>query len=120
MPKISEFYPSNYLRAADLGGTEKIATIDRVESVEFDDGGRKRTKPVVHFRNPGLKGLVANKTNCMRIAAAVGTEDTDAWPGKQVVLYPDLVEFQGKVSEAVRVKRMVPPASTELNDAIPF
>lgn len=104
MPKAVDFFPSQYLRCADLAGNELIVTIDRVETGIFENDGRKQTKPVVHFRENAVKPLVINKTNFLLIAAACG-DDTDMWSGKQIVLYPDLVQFKGTVSEAVRVKR---------------
>jgi hypothetical protein len=118
--KISEFFPSNFLRAADLDGKEVDVIIDKVTSEEFEEDGKKRTKPVVHFRNAGLKGLVCNKTNALLIATACGSDDTDKWSGKQVRLYAELVSFKGKVSEAVRVKRTPAPIAEELNDEISF
>ena len=121
MPNIKEdFFPSNYLRAADLKGKEVDVIIDRVTSEEFEQDGKKRAKPVIHFRNAGVKPMVSNKTNSLLIAAAVGDEDYNAWPGKQIRLYPDLVNFKGKVSEAIRVKRTPPPIAEELSDKIPF
>lgn len=98
---INDFYPSNYLRAADLRGKEVDVTIDRVTAEEFEDEGQKRKKPVVHFRNNGIKPLVTNKTNALLLATACGSEDCDTWSGKQVRLYAELVSFKGKVSEAV-------------------
>lgn len=62
-----------------------------------------------------MKPLVLNKTNFLMIAAACG-KNTDTWPGKQVILYPDLVPFKGAVTEAVRVK--CAPAKPEFNDEI--
>ena len=120
MADINDFYPSNYLRAADLAGKEIDVTIDRVTSEEFENDGKNRAKPVVHFRNAGIKPLVSNKTNSMLLAAACGSADFDTWSGKQVRLYADLVSFKGKVSEAVRVKRIPPPIAEELTDKIPF
>jgi hypothetical protein len=120
MASINDFYPSNYLRAADLGGKEVDVTIDRITAEEFEQDGKKRTKPVIHFRNAGIKPLVSNKTNSLLIATAVGSEDYTMWTGKQVRLYPELVSFKGKVSEAIRVKRTPPPTAEELNDGIPF
>ena len=117
---IEEYFPSNYVRAADLGGKEVDATIDRVTSEPFEDDGKKRVKPVVHFRNAGLKPLVCNKTNAMLIATALGSKDPRTWPGKQVRLYAELVQFKGKVSEAVRVKRTPALIAEELNDSINF
>jgi hypothetical protein len=120
MASISDFFPSNYLRAADLAGKEVDVTIDRVTSEEFEQDGKKLKKPVVHFRNAGIKPLVTNKTNAMLLATACGSEDYNTWSGKQVRLYADLVNFRGKVSEAVRVKRTPAPIAEELNDEIAF
>src|SRR5262245_41190840 len=118
MPNINDFYPSNYLRAGDLGGKEIDVTIDRVTSEEFEQDGKKRTKPVVHLRNADLKPVVLNKTNAMLIAAALGSEDYNTWSGKQIRLYADFVSFKGKVNETVRVKRTPAPIAEELNDEI--
>jgi hypothetical protein len=116
---LEEYFPSKFLSAADLKGKDVVATIDRVETVEFEDDGVKVKKPVVHFRTAGLKPLIANKTNCKLLSIACGSPDYNTWGGKQVVLYPHLVEFKGNVSEAVRVKRIPAPLAEELNDEIP-
>jgi hypothetical protein len=114
-----DYFPSRYLGAADLKGKDVVVTIDRVESAEFEDNGVKLKKPVVHFRNAGIKPLVSNKTNGKLLSIACGSPDYTTWGGKQVVLYPHLVEFKGNVSEAVRVKRVPPPIAEELNDSVP-
>jgi hypothetical protein len=120
MANIDDFYPSKFLRASDLKGKEITVTIDRVEAEEFEQDGVKRPKPVVHFRNNGLKALVLNKTNSTRIATALGNKDTDAWTGKQVRLFPDMEEFKGQVHEVVRVRRAPAPIGEDLNDEVPF
>jgi hypothetical protein len=119
MPNIDDYYPSKFLRASDLKGKEITVTIDRVEAEEFEQDGVKRPKPVVHFRNSGIKPLVCNKTNSSRLATALGDKDTDAWAGKQVRLYPDMEEFRGQVHEVVRVRRAPPPIGEDLNDEVP-
>jgi hypothetical protein len=120
MANIDDFYPSKFLRASDLKGKEITVTIDRVEAEEFEqDDGVKRPKPVVHFRNNGLKALVLNKTNSTRIATALSNKDTDAWAGKQVLLYPDMERFKGQVHEVVRVRRAPQPIGEDLNDEVP-
>jgi hypothetical protein len=116
----NDFYPSKFLRAADLNGKEVVATIDRVEPADFEDNGVKVKKPVIHFRNAGLKPLVCNKTNGKLLSIACESPDYTTWGGKQVVLYPHLVEMKGDVIEAVRVKRVPVPIAEELNEAIPF
>jgi hypothetical protein len=119
MANIDDYYPSKFLRASDLKGKEITVTIDRVEPEEFEQDGVKRPKPVVHFRNSGIKPLVCNKTNSSRLATALGDKDTDAWAGKQVRLYPDMEEFRGQVHEVVRVRRAPKPIGEDLNDEVP-
>jgi hypothetical protein len=119
MANIDEFYPSKFLRASDLKGKEITVTIDRVEAEEFEQDGVKRPKPVVHFRDKGIKPLVCNKTNSTRIATALGNKDTDAWTGKQVRLFPDMEEFKGQVHEVIRVRRAPAPIGEDLNDEVP-
>ena len=71
MPNIDDFYPSKFLRASDLKGKEITVTIDRVEAEEFEQDGVKRTKPVVHFRDKGIKPLVLNRTQKRFILAVL-------------------------------------------------
>jgi hypothetical protein len=96
--KVSEVFTSNYLAASDLQGAEPTVVIASVEVKEFDDGN----KFLVTFQNK-KKGLVANKTNSKRLAMLYG-DDTDDWIGKEVVLYTDIVDFQGRQTEAIRVR----------------
>jgi hypothetical protein len=55
---------------------------------------------------------VTNKTNANRIAHSFGP-NTDAWIGREIVLYTDLVNFQGKTTEAIRVKVNMPTTSAK-------
>jgi hypothetical protein len=54
--------------------------------------------------------LVCNKTNANRIAHAFGT-NTDNWIGQEITLFTDLVDFQGKAVEAIRVRAKKPIAA---------
>lgn len=96
--KVSQVFSGDYLKAADLQGSEPTVTIEKVELKEFDDGN----KFLISFEGK-KKGLVANKTNAGRIALLYG-DDTDGWIGKPIVLYTDIVDFQGKPTEAIRVR----------------
>jgi hypothetical protein len=117
---VEDFFPSRFIRAADLKGKEIDVTIDRVEAEDLENDGKKVTKPIVHFKNAGIKPLVCNKTNGLTIAAALGEVDYKKWAGRQIRLYADLVSFKGKVTEAVRVKRIPPPLKEDLNDEVPI
>jgi hypothetical protein len=99
MPKTSEVYGSKVsLKAADLGNSRAKVVIDGAELVKFDEG----EKIVLAFRDKE-KTLVLNKTNAGIIEEMLGSDDTDDWMGRSIVLYATKVDFQGKRVPAIRV-----------------
>jgi hypothetical protein len=100
--RVSDAYPSNYLKASDLQDRNIMVKIDRVEIEKI---GEDR-KPVVYFQGKS-KGLVANKTNCNAIAAVYGDE-MDDWAGCELVLFSVMTDYQGKSVEAIRVRSPQP------------
>ena len=56
------------------------------------------------------KGLVCNKTNVNRIAHYCGDE-TDNWIDQTITLGVELVDYQGKTTEAIRIKGAVRAAN---------
>lgn len=113
MPNINDLYPSNYLKASDLGEAQPVVTIDRVEVEPVGRG--KEMKPVIYFTNK-QKGMVLNKTNSKKIADIAGSPDTDDWHGVQVKLFATEVDFQGETVEAIRIKA---PTATRTKAAPP-
>lgn len=109
---MNQAFPSNYLKASDLQGKKIKVIIDRVEMGEFDNGN----KPVLMFKGKD-KGLVLNKTNAMVISASYGPE-SDEWAGKELCIYPAKVQFQGQMTDALRVE--VPLEVAESENEIPF
>jgi hypothetical protein len=99
--KMSQAFPSKYLKAADLHGKTPTVIIERVEmgKMEGDDG---ESKPIVYFKK-AVKGLVLNKTNATKLTAAYG-DDTDNWIGQPVTLFMAYVEFKGETVEAIRLR----------------
>lgn len=97
--KVDALFPSKYLKAADLNDREVKLVILTVELEAIGDDDKK---PVVYFTK-AKKGLVCNKTNAKVIAGAYGN-DTDEWPGKEIVLFPMMVQFQSDMVESIRVK----------------
>lgn len=116
---INDFYQteSKWLKAGDLkkdGKPLKVElVIDRVELVEFKDNTKKLG---VFFRGKE-KGLVLNKTNAALIAEQHG-QDTQAWPGNKIKIYPTTTDFGGERVECLRVEQYVP--ETSIDDEIPF
>lgn len=116
MPKVTELFPGKWLSAADLQNQEVIATIGSVTTEEFEDSGKKSVKPVCHFQGVE-KALILNKTNAVMIQEISGHDDTDNWVGVQVCLYPTMVQFGAKMTEAIRIKR--PPAAPAIAQPAP-
>ena len=108
MTKLSEIYPSPYLKACDIPDAGLKVVIARVVLEEL--GMDRDTKPVTYFE--GIKrGLVTNKTNANMIAAICRSDDTDHWVGKEIALVTEPVAFQGRVSPAIRVRQ---PVTTQI------
>lgn len=105
--KLSEAFPSKYLKAADLHGRRVVVTIDSLEMANIGDD---TDKLVVYFKGKD-KGVVLNVTNANMIAEIAGTEETDEWLGKQIVLYSTKVDFQGRRVDAIRVDYPPAPAT---------
>ncbi len=105
--RISEAYPSKYLKAADLAGQDRTVTIRACIQEELGQGTEMEVKPVLYL-DGGQKGLVLNKTNAQAIAEDYG-DDTEAWTGRDIVLFIQKVTFQGKLTPAIRVRVQATP-----------
>jgi len=104
MPKVSELFPSKYLRASDLAGKYMRATISKVEVIDVGGQGKAEdTKPVLSLKNRS-KALVMNKTNSYALAKAYGDE-LDDWVGKEVEVYPDVTQMQGRTVDCIRCRQ---------------
>lgn len=125
--KVSQAYPSNYLKASDLQDRNVRVIISgyKMEKIGEDQ------KPVLYFKGKE-KGLVMNKTNANNIAAEYG-DDMDDWQGHEIILFSAWVDFQGKSVEAIRVRKPQPKdgngapapkqskaADAGMDDEIPF
>ena len=104
--KLSEAFPSKYLKADDLNGRAVTLTIVDVQLETLGDG---TVKPMVTFTK-GNKGLILNKVNGATLASAYG-DDTDGWRGKPVELRAEMTSFQGRFVNAIRVRAPQAPAA---------
>ena len=110
MPKLSDEFSSGSLKAEELQGRDVTLTIRGAEIKIFkDDGGGPEKKLAVQFAKTD-KELICNKTNREIIATLYG-DDTDEWLGKKITLYPTRVAYQGKMTNAIRVREWVPGAA---------
>lgn len=107
--KISQEFPSQYLKASDLGGREIRVTMGRVEREEI--GTDK--KLVLYFQGKD-KGMVLNKTNANAIGDHYG-DDTDDWYEQPLILFAIKTEYQGKPVDGLRCR--IPTAKDNRNVA---
>lgn len=100
---VRNFFPSKWLKAADLDEAGNTFTIKSVEISEFRDGSQK---PSVTFEETD-KQLTLNKTNFSAIATLAGSTESTDWVGLAVTLYPSETNFGGEVKECIRIKTRV-------------
>lgn len=101
MPNINDTYKSHgdKLKAEDLGTNMYTMTISGAELVKFSDTDHK----VVLSFHEDARALPLNKTNAMAIADIHGP-DWSMWSGRQIVLFSMAVEFQGRMTQGIRIR----------------
>lgn len=129
MPKINEMKDSKFLRKEDVGAGVLATITGCVQKNTAMEGAPTENKWCLTF-NELDKPLVLNMTNAHACAQVFGSDDTDDWIGKKIVLYTDPnVSYGGKIVGGIRMrkpKNQAPPAPpkplpTELtDDEIPF
>lgn len=111
MPHINEMKgPSKYLSKEDIGRGALVT----VKGIEQRNVAREGDSPefrwLMHFQE-GNKPLVLNSTNIQLTARICGSENTDDWTGKQLVLYTDPnVSYAGKLVGGIRIRAPKPQA----------
>ena len=105
MPKISEMLPSNYLKQTDFP-EDFIVTIRSIERKNIAmDGKPAEYKWLAHYAEFD-KPMVLNSTNIQLMSKACGSDDSDDWIGKQVIVYVDEnVSFGGELVGGLRIRK---------------
>lgn len=114
--KIGQMMESKFLKKEDVE-PPKLVTIrgfSQQNAGRDDAPEMKWTMSFIELNKP----MVMNSTNLQLCAQALGSEETDHWIGKQIVLYNDpSVQFQGKLIGGIRIraprKRPGAPAAPE-------
>ena len=95
---IDDIFPSKYLKASDLNGQDLNVTITDTTVAQFDDGHK-----IEATLSGQSKSFICNKTNARAIATAYSS-DTNAWHGREVTLFPMMVDTPNGPKEAIRVR----------------
>mgnify|MGYP001590494769 CR=1 FL=1 len=138
MPKAHEMIESKFLKKEDVGGERGVlVTISGLSQANVAmQGAEPDLKWTMSFQEMD-KPMVLNSTNINACVKACGSDDTDGWIGKKVVLYEDPnVSFGGKLVGGIRLRAqriqaapVVPERKTQpapvgrfadMDDDIPF
>jgi hypothetical protein len=102
--KRSDAYPPRFFSAATFGDKPRVFTIECVRREQFDNDGKTVTKPVVYFKGE-RSGFVLGPTKWDQVVEALGEEDSDLWPDRQIELYPDTTPFGGKKVPTISARK---------------
>jgi len=121
MPKTSEMRTSKYLQQSEVGnGTLLTITGCKQQNVANDDAPAEM-KWCLTFAEV-TKALVLNAINTKLCEKACGSDDTDDWVGKQIVVFVDPnVSYGGRITGGLRVRAPRRPAAKGLKvrEALP-
>lgn len=104
MPNINQMATSKYLKIADIPDPV-IVTVTGVKQVNVaKDDAEPEMKWAIKFSEFD-KPMVLNSTNIHVAAKVLGSDDTDNWKGKEIILYTDpTVSFGGQVVGGLRFR----------------
>lgn len=102
--KVSDMFPNKYLAGADLGGKAFTLTMSDVTQETMQSAQGSKSYYILHF-DGAEKGLILNRTNANQIAELYG-DDTSAWPGKRITIYPVQITVAGQPHTAIRVRKV--------------
>jgi hypothetical protein len=96
---------SKYLKQADVP-EPVIVTVSKIGKVniakEGDPPEEKWAVRFKEFQNP----MLLNSTNIKLLEKACGSDDTDDWAGKEVIVYTDdSVSFGGQIVGGLRIRK---------------
>lgn len=105
MPRVSDMIESKYLKQSDAPDPV-IVTVTKVGRINIaKDGDQPDEKWAVRFKEFN-KPMILNSTNIKLLEKACGSDDTDQWVGREVVVYTDdSVSFGGQIVGGLRIRK---------------
>jgi hypothetical protein len=107
--KLTEMFPSRFVKGEELTKPVTV-TIARVEAETMRPSRTEEvTKFVLYFVESRTgRGVVLSKTLANQIAQALGSDDTEDWPGQRITLYPEPVRVGNAERVAIRARAAAP------------
>jgi hypothetical protein len=127
--KKGDAYPPRFFSAATFGDKPRVFIIECVRREKFENDGKTTEKPVIYFKGE-RSGFVLGPTKWDQVAEALGEEDSDLWPNRQIELYPDTTFFAGRKVPTIsarkpgtpppkaKAKKPKPDPKPDFNDSI--
>ncbi len=110
--KLSDMYPSKYVKGEDLQGKPWTITITRVAAENMRPNPQSpEVQKWVLYTAEGKKGIVLSRTLATQIARSLGSDDTDNWIGQRVTIYPEAMTVAGAARVAIRARAAQPQAT---------
>lgn len=104
MPKTSDMRESKFLKQTDVGAGVVMTVTGCARHNVAKEGAEEEQKWCLELQESD-KPLVLNATNIQLCERVFGSDDTDHWVGKKIVLYVDpTVSYGGKVTGGIRVR----------------
>ncbi len=119
--KVTEMFPARYVKGEHLQKS-RLVEIHSVETTELRAGPNKpaerayllwfvdvstatpaRLSGVAYTPRKG-HALVLRRTLAQQIADVLGTDETDEWTGKRVVLHPEAATVAGRPMQIIRAR----------------
>jgi hypothetical protein len=119
MPKKEEVFPSTYYNSKAVAAGPILLTIDFAQIEPVGEGANKTEKLVAHFKEKNSKLLVVTPTKWDAIALIAKSDDSDEWPGTQIVLEAGKAQLQGKLVDCVNIRPPRKPKAPAPSEAEP-
>lgn len=103
--RVGEMIESKYLKKEDTT-RPVLLTIERFSKVNMAQRGKEdEVKWLMHFAETP-KPLVMGPTKFQMCEQIFGSDETDEWVGRQVVLYedPNVTDLHGKLVGGIRIR----------------
>jgi|SRR5262249_31922415 len=133
--KKSDVFPSEHYNSNDVKSGPIPLTISDIRIEPVGNGTNTSDKCVAYFREVNSKKLVVTSTKFDAIAMIAKSDDTENWPGVQIVLELGQANYQGKLVDVISIRaprrpnRLAapaapvprpPPSEADLDDQLPY
>ena len=106
--RLKEF-PSRFLKGDEIAGKEVPVTVKDIkkELVHSRQTNKKDEVLVMYFKDKE-RGVVMKKERSSDMKSITGSDDTDGWIGKTVIMYTQKRKMKDGIVDVIRFKQAVP------------